>query len=158
VYFVPAFSGLFAPHWRDDARGVLVGLTRFSNKGHIARAVLEATAFQTRDVIDAMVADTHQELPELRADGGMVANTLLMRFQADILGIDVVVPAVTETTVLGAAFGAGMAAGLWTGPDEVALQWQEAIRYRPSMGAETRTEYLRGWNKAVDRSLNWIEV
>jgi glycerol kinase len=158
VYFVPAFSGLFAPRWRDDARGVLVGLTRFSNKAHIARAVLEATAFQTRDVIDAMVADTHQKLPELRADGGMVANTLLMRFQADILGIDVVVPSVTETTVLGAAFGAGMAAGLWSGPEEVALQWQEAIRYRPSMSPETRSEYLRGWDKAVDRSLNWIEV
>ena len=157
VYFVPAFSGLFAPHWRDDARGVLVGLTRFSNKGHLARAVLEATAFQTRDVLEAMVADTHEELPELRVDGGMVANTLLMRFQADILGIDVVVPAVTETTALGAAFGAGMAAGLWSGPDEVALQWNEAVRYRPSMNDAVRTEYLRGWEKAVDRSLDWIE-
>jgi glycerol kinase len=157
VYFVPAFSGLFAPHWRDDARGVLVGLTRFSNKGHMARAVLEATAFQTRDVLDAMVADTGRALPELRVDGGMVANTLLMRFQADILGIDVVVPAVTETTVLGAAFGAGMAAGLWQGPDEVALHWSEAVRYQPSMTDETRARYLRGWAKAVDRSLNWIE-
>lgn len=158
VYFVPAFSGLFAPRWRDDARGVLVGLTRFSNKGHIARAVLEATAFQTRDVLEAMIADTNQRLPELRVDGGMVANTLLMRFQADILGIDVVVPAVTETTVLGAAFGAGMAAGLWSGPDEVALQWTEAVRYRPSMTESTRAEYLRGWDKAVDRSLDWIEA
>jgi glycerol kinase len=157
VYFVPAFSGLFAPRWRDDARGVLVGLTRFSNKGHIARAVLEATAFQTRDVLEAMVADTGQVLPELRVDGGMVANTLMMRFQADILGIDVVVPAVTETTVLGAAFGAGMAAGLWSGPEEVALQWSEAVRYRPSMSEDTRTRYLRGWDKAVERSLDWIE-
>jgi glycerol kinase len=157
VYFVPAFSGLFAPRWRDDARGVLVGLTRFSNKGHIARAVLEATAFQTRDVLEAMVADTGQGLPELRVDGGMVANTLMMRFQADILGIDVVVPAVTETTVLGAAFGAGMAAGLWSGPEEVALQWSEAVRYRPSMSEDTRTRYLRGWDKAVERSLDWIE-
>jgi glycerol kinase len=158
VYFVPAFSGLFAPYWRDDARGVLVGLTRFANKGHIARAVLEATAFQTRDVLKAMVADTHQELPELRVDGGMVANTLLMRFQADILGFDVVVPAVTETTVLGAAFGAGIAAGVWSGPDEVSLHWTEAVRYRPSMKEDVRAEYLRGWAKAVDRSLDWIEV
>jgi glycerol kinase len=157
VYFVPAFSGLFAPRWRDDARGVLVGLTRFSNKGHIARAVLEATAFQTRDVLEAMIADTDQAFPELRVDGGMVANTLLMRFQADILGMDVVVPAVTETTVLGAAFGAGMAAGLWSGPEEVSLQWSEAVRYRPSMSAGTRAEYLRGWDKAVERSLDWIE-
>jgi glycerol kinase len=158
VYFVPAFSGLFAPRWRDDARGVLVGLTRYSNKGHIARAVLEATAFQTRDVLEAMVADTHQDLPELRADGGMVANTLLMRFQADILGMDVVVPAVAETTVLGAAFGAGMASGLWSGPDEVKLQWAEAVRYRPSMEEVTRAEYLRGWDKAIARSLDWIEA
>lgn len=158
VYFVPAFSGLFAPHWRDDARGVLAGLTRFSNKGHIARAVLEATAFQTRDVIAAMVADTGIELPEVRVDGGMVVNTLLMQFQADILDIDVVVPSVVETTVLGAAFGAGMAGGLWSGPDEVALHWNEAIRYRPSMDDQTRSAYLRGWSKAIDRSLGWIEA
>jgi len=158
VYFVPAFSGLFAPHWRDDARGVLAGLTRFSNKGHIARAVLEATAFQTKDVMDAMVSDTGRDFPELRVDGGMVANTLLMRFQADISSIDVVVPALTETTVLGAAFGAGMAAGLWDGPDDVALHWHEAVRYRPSMGRDERERYLRGWAKAVDRSLNWIET
>lgn len=158
VYFVPAFSGLFAPHWRDDARGVLAGLTRFSNKGHIARAVLEATAFQTRDVIAAMVTDTGIELPEVRVDGGMVANALLMQFQADILGIDVVVPAVVETTVLGAAFGAGMAAGVWSGPDEVALHWNEAIRYRPSMDDQTRSTYLGGWSKAIDRSLGWIQA
>lgn len=158
VYFVPAFSGLFAPHWRDDARGVLVGLTRFANRGHFARAVLEATAFQTKDVIDAMVADTGRELPELRVDGGMVANRLLMRFQADIAGIDVVVPAVTETTVLGAAFGAGIAAGMWDGPREVAHHWQEEVRYRPSMDDDVRERYLRGWSKAVDRSLNWVET
>jgi glycerol kinase len=107
-------------------------------------------------VLEAIVADTGRAHPELREDGGMVANTLLMRFQADILGIDDVVPAVTETTVLGAAFGAGMAAGLWSGPEEVALQWNEAVRYRPSMSEDTRAEYLRGWNKAVDRSLDWI--
>ena len=158
VYFVPAFSGLFAPHWRDDARGVVTGLTRFSNKGHIARAVLEATAFQTKDVIDAMAADTGSALPEIRVDGGMVANALLMRFQADIVGVDVVVPAVVETTVLGAAFGAGIAAGVWGGSDEVAVKWREAIRYRPSMDEELRDEYLRGWSKAIDRSLGWIET
>lgn len=157
VYFVPAFSGLFAPHWRDDARGVLVGLTRYSNKGHIARAVLEATAFQTKDVLDAMVADTGRELPELRVDGGMVANTLLMRFQADILGLDVVVPSVTETTVLGAAFGAGMASGVWSDPGDVSRRWREAVRYRPSMEDAARDRLLRGWAKAIDRSLNWIE-
>jgi glycerol kinase len=158
VYFVPAFSGLFAPHWRDDARGVMTGLTRFSNKGHIARAVLEATAFQTKDVIDAMAADTGRVLPEIRVDGGMVANALLMRFQADIVGVDVVVPAVVETTVLGAAFGAGIAAGVWSGSDEVAVKWREAIRYRPSMDEELRAEYLKGWSKAIDRSLGWIET
>ncbi|MFV1971225.1 MAG: glycerol kinase GlpK [Acidimicrobiia bacterium] len=158
VYFVPAFSGLFAPHWRDDARGVLVGLTMYSNKGHLARAVLEATAFQTKDVLDAMVADTGRELPELRVDGGMVANTLLMRFQADILGLDVVVPSVTETTVLGAAFGAGIASGVWSDSDEVSRRWHEAVRYRPSMEDEVRDRLLRGWSKAVDRSLNWIET
>ncbi|MEE8456425.1 MAG: glycerol kinase GlpK [Acidimicrobiia bacterium] len=157
VYFVPAFSGLFAPHWRDDARGVLVGLTRYSNKGHIARAVLEATAFQTKDVLDAMVADTGRELPELRVDGGMVANTLLMRFQADILGLDVVVPSVTETTVLGAAFGAGMASGVWSDSGDVSRRWREAVRYRPSMEDAARDRLLRGWTKAIDRSLNWIE-
>jgi glycerol kinase len=157
VYFVPAFSGLFAPHWRDDARGVLVGLTRYSNKGHFARAVLEATAFQTKDVLDAMVADTGRELPELRVDGGMVANTVLMRFQADILGLDVVVPSVTETTVLGAAFGAGIASGVWSGSDEVSHRWHEAVRYRPSMEDGVRDRLLRGWSKAIDRSLNWIE-
>lgn len=158
VYFVPAFSGLFAPHWRDDARGVVTGLTRFSNKGHIARAVLEATAFQAKDVIDAMAADTGRVLPEIRVDGGMVANALLMRFQADIVGVDVVVPAVVETTVLGAAFGAGIAAGVWSGSDEVAVKWREAIRYRPSMDEELRSEYLRGWSKAIDRSMGWVET
>jgi len=157
VYFVPAFSGLFAPHWRDDARGVLAGLTRYSNKGHLARAVLEATAFQTKDVLDAMVADTGRELSELRVDGGMVSNTLLMRFQADILGIDVVVPSITETTVLGAAFGAGIAAGVWSDADDVSHRWREAVRYRPSMENEMRDRLLRGWDKAIERSLGWVE-
>lgn len=157
VYFVPAFSGLFAPHWRDDARGVLVGLTHYSNKGHIARAVLEATAFQTKDVLDAMVTDTGRALPELRVDGGMVANALLMQFQADVLGIDVVVPSVTETTALGAAFGAGLAGGLWSDIDEVTRHWSEATRYQPAMEDAVRSRLLAGWSRAIDRSLNWIE-
>jgi len=157
VYFVPAFSGLFAPYWRDDARGVLVGLTRFTDKGHVARAVLEATAFQTRDVLSAMERDTVAERTEIRVDGGMVANTLLMRFQADILGMDVVVPSVVETTVLGAAFGAGIATGMWSGTADIAARWKEAVRYRPSMGTEERERLLRGWTKAVERSFGWVE-
>lgn len=158
VYFVPAFSGLFAPHWRDDARGVLVGLTRYANKGHIARAVLEATAFQTKDVLDAMAVDMGSELTELRVDGGMAVNTLLMRFQADILGIDVVVPSNTETTVLGAAIGAGVAAGVWSDAREATLGWREAVRLRPSIDAGARERLLRGWSKALDRSLNWVDA
>ncbi len=156
VYFVPAFSGLFAPHWRDDARGIFAGLTRFSNRGHFARAVLEATAFQTYDLIVAMERDTGDRLTELRVDGGMVPNTLLMSFLADILSIDVVVPSKIETTVIGAAFGAGIAAGVWTGTDDVAAQWHEAVRYRPSMGPETRERLLEGWTKALERSLGWV--
>lgn len=157
VYFVPAFSGLFAPHWRDDARGVLVGLTRYSNKGHIARSVLEATAFQTKDVLDAMVTDVGGELHELRVDGGMAANATLLQFQADILGMDVVVPSVTETTVLGAAFGAGIAAGVWADCSDVARHWREEVRYEPAMEKDVRDGLLRGWDKAIQRSLNWVE-
>jgi glycerol kinase len=158
VYFVPAFSGLFAPYWRDDARGVLAGLTRFSNKGHIARAVLEATAFQTRDVLVAMERDTGVALSEIRVDGGMVGNSLLMRFQADILDMDVVVPAVIETTVLGAAFGAGLATGVWSGTSDIARHWREAVRYTPSMPEAERQRLLAGWSKAVDRSFGWVEA
>jgi glycerol kinase len=157
VYFVPAFSGLFAPRWRQDARGVLAGLTRFSNKGHIARAVLEATAFQTRDLLDAMAKDIGTPFSEIFVDGGMAANTLLMRFQADILDIDVVVPSVVETTALGTAFGAGIAMGVWTDTSEVSRHWQEAVRYRSSMDDAERSRLLAGWSKAVDRSLGWIE-
>lgn len=156
VYFVPAFSGLFAPYWRDDARGVFVGLTRFSNKGHLGRAVLEATAFQTRDVLAAMEQDTRTKLGEIRVDGGMADNALLMQFQADILNIDVVVPAVVETTVLGAAFGAGLATGVWPGLEDIAAHWREGSRYLPAMGSEHRSELVAGWDKAVDRSLNWV--
>ncbi|MGI9585636.1 MAG: glycerol kinase GlpK [Acidimicrobiia bacterium] len=157
VYFVPAFSGLFAPRWRQDARGVLAGLTRYSNKGHIARAVLEATAYQTRDLLDAMARDIGRPFSEIRVDGGMVANSLLMQFQADILDIDVVVPAVAETTALGAAFGAGMATGVWTDTSDISSHWREAARFGPSMDELERTLLLSGWSKAVDRSLNWIE-
>ncbi len=155
VYFVPAFSGLFAPHWRDDARGVFTGLTRFSNRGHFARAVLEAAAFQTRDLIVAMEKDTGDRLTELRVDGGMVANTLFMGFMADVLAIDVVVPSKIETTVLGAAFGAGLATGVWAGPGDIAAHWQEAVRYRPSMTDDRREQLFSGWSKALDRSLGW---
>ncbi len=156
VYFVPAFSGLFAPHWRDDARGVFAGLTRFSNRGHFARAVLEAVAFQTHDLIKAMENDTGDRLSELRVDGGMVANALLVGFMADVLAIDVVVPSKIETTVLGAAFGAGIATGVWGDTRDIASHWQEAVRYRPSMTESRRRDLLAGWSKALDRSLNWI--
>jgi glycerol kinase len=157
VYFVPAFSGLFAPHWRDDARGILAGLTRYANRGHIARAVLEATAFQTRDVLTAMASDTGRNLTEIRVDGGMVANTMLMRFQADILGMDVVVPHTVETTVLGAALGAGLATGVWETTDELAAHWSEAARYTPSMAEDRRGQLLHGWAKAIERSYGWVD-
>lgn len=156
VYFVPAFSGLFAPHWRDDARGVFTGLTRFSNRGHFARAVLEATAYQTRDLIAAMEEDTGERLTELRVDGGMVANTLLMQFMADVLQIDVVLPANVETTVLGAAFGAGLASGVWSSTDAVVEHWTEAARYHPSITVGERDALVAGWEKALDRSLGWV--
>lgn len=157
VYFVPAFSGLFAPYWRDDARGLFAGLTRYTNRGHLARAVLEATAYQTKDVLDAMATDTGQTLDEIRVDGGMVGNGLLMGFQADVLGIDVVVPRNVETTVAGAAFGAGLATGLWSGTDDIIEHWREAARYTPSMDEAERSTLLRGWAKAVERSMGWVE-
>lgn len=156
VYFVPAFSGLFAPYWRDDARGVFAGLTRYTNKGHLARAVLEATAFQTKDVLAAMEQDTGAALNEIRVDGGMVENGLLMQFQADILDIDVIVPAVVETTVLGAAFGAGLATGVWSNIDDITSHWREGHRYLPAMAEDRRAELAHGWAKAVDRSLDWV--
>jgi glycerol kinase len=155
VYFVPAFSGLFAPHWRPDARGVITGLTRFANRGHIARAALESTAFQTRDVLDAMVADSGVELREMRVDGGMTANGLLMQFQADILGVDVVRPRIAETTALGAAYGAGLAVGLWSDLDEIRELWAEGARWSPTMSAEERERLHQRWGQAVQRSLDW---
>ena len=156
AYFVPAFSGLFAPHWRADARGALVGLTRFVNKGHIARAALEATAFQTREVLDAMNADSGVPLTELKVDGGMVVNDTLMQFQADLLGVDVVRPRVAETTALGAAYAAGLAAGYWSSPSEVRDNWGEDRRWSPSMDPGERERLYRNWKKAVQRTLDWV--
>ncbi|HEY9495023.1 MAG TPA: glycerol kinase GlpK [Intrasporangium sp.] len=157
AYFVPAFSGLFAPHWRADARGALVGLTRFVNKGHIARAALEATAFQTREVLDAMNADSGVPLTELKVDGGMVVNDTLMQFQADLLGVDVVRPRVAETTALGAAYAAGLAAGYWSSPSEVRDNWGEDRRWSPSMDPGERERLYRNWKKAVQRTLDWVD-
>jgi glycerol kinase len=156
VYFVPAFSGLFAPHWRPDARGVLTGMTRYTNKGHLARAVLEATAFQVKDLLDAMRNDTGTDLTELRVDGAMAANRLLMQFQADISGLDVVVPGQLETTAVGAAYGAGIVAGVWEDAEDVRSHWREQARYRPSLPASQVTSLEAGWAKAVDRSLEWV--
>ena len=156
VYFVPAFSGLFAPHWRSDARGVITGLTRFAQKGHIARSVLEATAYQTREVLEAMRADSGVALGELKVDGGMVVNELLMQFQADILNVPVVRPRVKETTALGAAYGAGLAEEFWDGLDFLRDNWQEAHRWTPSMPAGVREAHYTKWRMAVERSLGWV--
>ena len=156
VYFVPAFSGLFAPHWRSDARGVIAGLTRFARKGHIARAVLEATAYQTREVLEAMRADSGVAVGELKVDGGMVVNELLMQFQADVLDVPVVRPRVNETTALGAAYAAGLAEGFWDGLGSLRENWQEARRWTPSMPAHTREAYYTKWKMAVERSLGWV--
>ena len=157
IYFVPAFSGLYAPYWRSDARGVLVGLTRYINKGHIARATLEATAFQTREILDAMNADSGVQLTALKVDGGMVQNELLMQFQADIVGVPVIRPQVSETTSLGAAYAAGLAVGFWSNTDEMRANWQIDKEWRPQMGMETRRKLYAGWKKAVTRTFDWIE-
>ena len=157
AYFVPAFSGLYAPYWRPDARGALVGLTRFVNRGHIARAALEATAFQTLDVIEAVVADTGVALTELRVDGGMTRNSALMQFQADLLGIPVVRPAVVETTALGAAFAAGLATGVWPDLDALRSLWREDGRWTPRMDRASRDRRVRLWRKAVQRTLDWVD-
>jgi glycerol kinase len=158
AYFVPAFSGLFAPHWRADARGALVGLTRYVNKGHLARAVLEATAFQTREVLDAMNADSGVPLRELKVDGGMVVNETLMQFQADILDVDVVRPRVKETTALGAAYAAGLATGFWGSLDELRGNWTEDRRWTPAMDGAERDRQYRLWKKAVTKTLDWVDA
>ena len=160
AYFVPAFSGLFAPHWRPDARGALVGLTRYVNKGHIARAVEEATAFQTREVLEAMNRDAGPSgapLRELKVDGGMTRDELLMQFQADQIGVPVVRPRVTETTALGAAYAAGIAVGFWSGTRDVVENWAEGRRWEPAMNGAERERLFRNWRKAVTRTLEWVD-
>ncbi|WP_309129423.1 glycerol kinase GlpK [Microbacterium sp.] len=157
VYIVPAFSGLFTPYWRPDARGAIVGLTRFANRAHIARAALEAVAFQTRDVLDAVNADAGVTLSELKVDGGMVANDALMQFQSDILGVPVVRPVVAETTALGAAYAAGLAVDFWSGLDELRSNWREDRRWEPALAHTERDRQLRLWRKAVTKSMDWVD-
>ncbi|MBU6334020.1 MAG: glycerol kinase GlpK [Chloroflexi bacterium] len=157
VYFVPAFSGLFAPYWRSDARGVIVGLTRYVNRSHIARAALEATAWQTREVFDAMERDSGVTLAALRVDGGMVANTLLMQLQSDVLGVPVTRPQITETTALGAAYAAGLAVGIWRDLDELRQQWAAERSWQPVLAADAREARYREWKKAVTRTFDWVE-
>jgi glycerol kinase len=157
VYFVPAFSGLYAPYWKDSARGVIAGLTRYANKGHLSRAVLEATAYQTRDVVEAMEKDAGIQLKGVRVDGGMVVNELLMQFQADILNRDVVRPVVQETTALGAAYAAGLAVGFYSGAEELRAKWKSDRVWKPAMAQSERDRLYRGWKKAVTRSFDWTE-
>jgi glycerol kinase len=157
IYFVPAFSGLFAPYWKSDARGAILGLTRYVNKGHIARAALEATAFQTREVLDAMEADSGVKLKALKVDGGMVFNELLMQFQADILNVPVIRPKVAETTALGAAYAAGLAVGFWKDFDELRANWGRDTEWRPQMETSARENMYANWKKAVTRTFDWIE-
>jgi glycerol kinase len=156
-YIVPAFSGLFAPYWKSDARGVFAGLTRFINGGHIARATLEATAFQSREVADAMNEDSGVPLESLRVDGGMVVNETLMQFQADILGVPVIRPQVAETTALGAAYAAGLATGFWNSEEDLRQNWAEDKRWNPSMDDAKREELYKYWKKAVTRTFDWLD-
>jgi glycerol kinase len=156
VYFVPAFSGLFAPYWRSDARGAIMGMTAFTNKGHVARAALEATAFQTLEVLDAMASDSGARLTSLKVDGGMVVNDLLMQFQADLLGAPVVRPSVAETTALGAAYAAGLAVGFWMNLDELRLNWRPDKTWEPRMDPARREELYATWKRAVQRTLGWL--
>lgn len=157
IYFVPAFSGLYAPYWKSDARGVIVGMTRYVNKGHIARSALEATAYQTREVLDAMEKDSGVKLRSLKVDGGMVFNELLMQFQSDILNVPVVRPKVAETTALGAAYAAGLAVGFWKDTDELKKNWGQGKEWKPKMTSKRRTGLYSGWKKAVTRTFDWIE-
>jgi glycerol kinase len=157
VYFVPAFSGLFAPYWKSDARGAIVGLTRYVNKGHLARAVLEATAWQTREVLDAMEKDSGVTLKALKVDGGMVFNNTLMQFQSDVLGVPVIRPQVAETTALGAAYAAGLATGFWSNLEDLRQNWQIDHTWEPSMDAGAREKQYAMWKKAVTRTFDWVE-
>ncbi|QKE83975.1 glycerol kinase GlpK [Arthrobacter sp. NEB 688] len=157
VYFVPAFSGLFAPYWRSDARGAIVGLSRFNTNAHLARATLEAICYQSRDVAEAMVADSGVEMTCLKVDGGVTANRLCMQLQADVLGVPVSKPVVAETTALGAAYAAGLAVGFWADTDELRANWAEDERWEPTWSEDQRRDGYRGWRKAVDRTLDWVE-
>lgn len=158
AYFVPAFSGLFAPYWRNEARGALVGLTRYVNRGHLARAVIEATAFQTRDVVGAMNADSGVPITELKVDGGMTANNTLMQFQADQVGVPVIRPVVAETTALGAAYAAGIAVGFWSGEQDVIDNWAEDKRWEPKGDREENDRLYRNWEKAVTKTFDWVDA
>jgi glycerol kinase len=158
VYFVPAFSGLFAPYWRSDARGAIVGLSRFNTNAHLARATLESICYQSRDVADAMEKDSGVKLEVLKVDGGVTANDLCMQIQADVLGVPVSRPVVAETTALGAAYAAGLAVGFWSDPEELRKNWNESKRWEPQWSEEQREEGYRGWRKAVTRTLDWVEV
>jgi glycerol kinase len=157
IYVVPAFSGLFAPYWRSDARGAIVGLTRYVNKGHLARACLEATAWQTKEVLDAMRGDSEMFPKELRVDGGMVSNDLLMQFQSDVLGVPVMRPSVAETTSLGAAYAAGLAVGFWSDAEELRSNWRKDMEWHPSMDQGQVERGYAGWKKAVERTFGWID-
>jgi glycerol kinase len=157
IFFVPAFSGLFAPYWKSSARGAIVGMTRYINKGHIARAALEATAFQTREVLDAMNKDSGVNLTALKVDGGMVYNELLMQFQADILGVPVIRPTVAETTALGAAYAAGLAVGFWKAVEDLRANWGKDKEWQPKMDPALRDKEYKGWKKAVTRTFDWVE-
>src|SRR5581483_676834 len=156
VYIVPAFSGLYAPYWRDDARGVIAGLTRYATRAHIARAALESTAYQVRDVVEAMQADSGIALSSLKTDGGMVVNDLLMQFQADILHAPVIRPKVTETTALGAAYAAGLAVGFWDSTEDLRANWAIDRTWKPTMAPDQRHRYYESWKKAVTRSFGWV--
>jgi glycerol kinase len=158
VYFVPAFSGLFAPYWRSDARGAIVGLSRFNTNAHLARATLESICYQSRDVSDAMEADSQVHVEVLKVDGGVTANDLCMQMQADILGVPVSRPVVAETTALGAAYAAGLAVGFWKDTDELRANWNESKRWTPNWSEEERSAGYAGWKKAVNRTLDWVDV
>lgn len=157
IYFVPAFSGLYAPYWKDNARGAIVGMTRYIHKGHLARATLEATAYQTREVLDAMNKDSGVNLTALKVDGGMVHNELLMQFQADLLGVPVIRPTVAETTSLGAAYAAGLAVGFWEKVEDLRANWGKDKEWQPTMDAAQRERLYAGWKKAVTRTFDWVE-
>jgi glycerol kinase len=157
VYFVPAFSGLFAPYWRSDARGVIVGLSRYANRGHLARATLESICYQTRDVLEAMKKDSGIDLEIIRVDGGATVNSTLMQLQADVLGVPVVRPQVAETTSLGAAYCAGISSGVWRNLDEVSQNWKMDLQWDPGWSKAEREEGYAGWKKALQRTLDWID-